>query len=64
MAALWHDLSYYPGIFLEGLRTTTTNLSRDSQSPGRDLIPRHSKYEAGVLVSRPGRSVLRMSFGY
>jgi hypothetical protein len=32
-------LSYYPGIYFEGLRKITKNLSQDSRSPGRDLNP-------------------------
>jgi hypothetical protein len=38
-------LRHYPGIHLEGL----------SRSPGRDLNPEPSEYEAGVLTTRPRR---------
>jgi hypothetical protein len=30
------DLRYYPGIFLEGLRNITRDLSLDSRCPGPD----------------------------
>jgi hypothetical protein len=33
-------LRYSPGIYLEGLRKTTKNLSQYSRCPGRDLKPR------------------------
>jgi hypothetical protein len=33
----WPEFRHYPGICLEELRKTTTNLSQDSWSPGRDL---------------------------
>jgi hypothetical protein len=33
----WPDLRYYPGIFVEGLRKTTKNLSQESRSLSRDL---------------------------
>jgi hypothetical protein len=48
---------YYPGNFLEGMRKTTKNLSQDSRSPGRGLNPGLPEYEAGVLITRPQRSV-------
>jgi hypothetical protein len=35
------------------------NLSEDSRSTGRDLNPGLPEYEAGVLISRPRRSVRR-----
>jgi hypothetical protein len=54
---LWPILRYYPGICLEGLWKTTKNVSRYSRSPGRDLNPGPSKYEVGVLLTRPRRSV-------
>jgi hypothetical protein len=47
----WHNLRYYPGICLEGLRKTTKKLSQDSQSPDRDLKPGPPKYEAGVVAT-------------
>jgi hypothetical protein len=40
---------YYPGTCFVGLRKITNNLSQDSRSPGRDLNPGPTKYEAGVL---------------
>jgi hypothetical protein len=41
----------------------TKNLSQDSRSPGRDLKPGPPEYEAGVLTTRPRRSVpLPISF--
>jgi hypothetical protein len=54
----WLNLMYYPGIYLEGLRKTTTNLSHDSQSPGRGLNPRSTNYEGKLLTTRPRQSVL------
>jgi hypothetical protein len=51
-------LRYYPGIRLEGLRKTTKILNQDSLSPGRDLNPGPPEYEAGVLTTRPWRSVV------
>jgi hypothetical protein len=42
---------YYPGIRLEGLRKTTKDLNRDSQSPGRDVSPGPPEFEAGVLTT-------------
>jgi hypothetical protein len=45
----WSHLRYYPGIYLEGLRKITKNLSHNSRSPGRDLKPSPSEYNAGVL---------------
>jgi hypothetical protein len=35
-----------------GLRTTTENLSQDSQYPGRDMNLGPPEYEAGVLTNR------------
>jgi hypothetical protein len=32
----WHNLRYYPGIYLEGLKKTTRNLSQDGRYPGRN----------------------------
>jgi hypothetical protein len=42
----WHILRYNPGIRVEGLRKITITLSWDSRSPGRDLNPEPSEYEA------------------
>jgi hypothetical protein len=33
----WPNLRYYPGNFLEVLRKTLKNLSKDDRSPGRDV---------------------------
>jgi hypothetical protein len=57
---LWPNFRYYLGICLEGLRKTTKNLSQVSRSPGRDLNPGPPEYEAGVLTTRPRRSVPRV----
>jgi hypothetical protein len=38
----------YPSICVGGLRKTMKNLSQDSRSPGRDLNPALTKYDAGV----------------
>jgi hypothetical protein len=48
MKRSWLNLRYYPGIYLERLRETTKNFSRDSRSLGRDLNLGPPKYEAGV----------------
>jgi hypothetical protein len=48
-------LRYYPGIFLEGLRKATKNLSRDSQSLGLDLNPGPYEHETGFLITRQRR---------
>jgi hypothetical protein len=50
-------LRNYLSICLERLRKTTENLSEVIQSPGRHLSPGPSEYEAGVLTTRPGRSI-------
>jgi hypothetical protein len=43
-------LSYYlPG----GTEKNYENLRQDSRSPGRDLNPWPSEYEAGLLTTRP-----------
>jgi len=49
--------TYYPGIFLEGLRKSTKTPSQDSRFPDRNFNPGATEYEAGVLTTRPGRSV-------
>jgi hypothetical protein len=57
----WSNLSYYPGIRLDGLRKPTKTLDHYSRSPGQDLNPVPPEYEAGELITRP-RSVWR-SYG-
>jgi hypothetical protein len=52
-------LRHCPAIRLEGLWKITKSLSRDSRSPGRDLNLQPREYEAGVLTTRPRRSVTR-----
>jgi hypothetical protein len=42
---------------------TTKNFNPDSRSPGQDLKPGSPKYEAGVLTTRPQRSVLPVEVG-
>jgi hypothetical protein len=37
------------------------HLSHDSLYPGRDLNPEPPEYVAGVLTTRPGRSVRKKS---
>jgi hypothetical protein len=49
-------LRYYLGICLEGLRKIT-DISQDSRSQGRNLNTGPPEYEAGVLTTRPQRSV-------
>jgi hypothetical protein len=51
------NLKHFPVILLEGLRKTTKYLSQDSRSPGRKLNHGPPEYEAGVLTTRPRRSV-------
>jgi hypothetical protein len=41
------------------VRKCPKNLSQDIQSPGRDLNPVTPEYKAGVLTTRPRRSVGR-----
>jgi hypothetical protein len=53
----WPNSRYYPGICLEGLRQITKNLGQDSRPSGRDLNPGPPEYEAGMLTTRPWRSV-------
>jgi hypothetical protein len=50
-------LRYCSEIFLEGPSKTTKNISQDNLSTGRDLNPESSKYIAGVLTTRPRRTV-------
>jgi hypothetical protein len=50
----WPNLMYYPGIFLEILRK---NLSQGSRSPEQYFKPGLPEYEAGMLTTRPRRSV-------
>jgi hypothetical protein len=51
----WPNSKNYPGICLEGLRKTTNK--QPSRSPVRDLDPGPPKHEAGLLITRPRRSV-------
>jgi hypothetical protein len=44
-------------IRLEERKENTKILSQDNRSPGRDLNPVPPEYEAGVLTTRPRRSV-------
>jgi hypothetical protein len=44
----WHNLRYYPGIFLDRLRKTAKTLRQNSRSLGRDLNLGPPEYEAGV----------------
>jgi hypothetical protein len=46
------NLKCCPGIFLEGLSKTTKTLSQGSWSPGRDLNPGRTDYEAEVVIIR------------
>jgi hypothetical protein len=52
------NFKYYTGICLEGLTKTMKNLSQDSRSPGRDSNPGPPEYYAGMLTTRPRRSVI------
>jgi hypothetical protein len=58
----WPNIRYYPGIFLEGLRKTTKNLSQDIQALGRDLNLGPPEYE-GLSLSHNVYWVV-MSGGY
>jgi hypothetical protein len=49
--------SYYTGIRLEGLRTTTIKVSQGSRTPGPDLNPGPLEYEVVVLTTLLRRSV-------
>jgi hypothetical protein len=51
-------LWYYLRICLEGLRRTTRNLSQDNRSPDWDLNRGPPIHKAGVLTTRPRRSVV------
>jgi hypothetical protein len=51
------DLRHYPGICVEGLRKTTKILGQDNLSPGRNLNLGRPEYKAGMLTTRPRRSV-------
>jgi hypothetical protein len=53
----WTNLRYYPGISLEGLRKTTNKPPLGSRSSGRDLNTGPPEYDAGMLTTRPRRSV-------
>jgi hypothetical protein len=50
-------LRYYPGIRPVGLRKTKKNLSQYKRCPGRESNKGPLEYEAGVLTTRPRRSV-------
>jgi hypothetical protein len=50
-------LSNYHGIRLERLRKTMKNFCQDGRSPGRDLNPAPPEYGAGVITTRPRRSL-------
>jgi hypothetical protein len=54
------NLRYYLGIFLERLRETTRNLSKNSRSLIRDLNQGPSKYDTGVITIRLQRSVITL----
>jgi hypothetical protein len=44
-------LRYYPGIPIEELRDIMKILRQNSRFPGRDLNPRPTEYEAGMLTT-------------
>jgi hypothetical protein len=52
-------VTYYPSICLQELKKITKNLSQDSRPPVRDLKPGAPEYKAGVLATRPRRSVTK-----
>jgi hypothetical protein len=47
------DLRFYLGIYEEGLRKTTKDLSQNSRSLDLDLNPGFPEYQAGVPITRP-----------
>jgi hypothetical protein len=51
-------VAYYPSIRPEEFRKTAKNTCQYSRSPGRDLKQNLPEYDAGVLTTRPRRSVL------
>jgi hypothetical protein len=60
---MWYEavvayLSTTPVFFPEGQRKTTKTLSQDTLSRGRDLNAGPPEYDAGVLDTRPRRSVI------
>jgi hypothetical protein len=44
------NLRYYPCIWLEGLRKTTSNRGQDNQCPDRVLNTRYPKYEGSGVI--------------
>jgi hypothetical protein len=57
----WPDFNVLIRYSREKPSNTTEILSQDSQSPGRGLNPVPPEYEAGVLNTRPLRSVVYSS---
>jgi hypothetical protein len=57
----WPNFRHYRGICLDKLRKTT-NKCQDNRSPRRDLNRGPLKYEAGLLTTRPRRSVCTPSW--
>jgi hypothetical protein len=57
----WPNLRHYAGICLDGIKKAKKNPSQNSRSPCQGLHQGLSDYEAGVLTTRPRRSV---SFAY
>jgi hypothetical protein len=53
----WSNLSYYPGIYLKGLRKTTWNLNQGSRSPNRDLNLIPPEYEANHTTTTFDRCI-------
>jgi hypothetical protein len=45
------NLSYYPGICLEGLGKITKKINQVNRSQGRDIKPRPPEYEAQMLTT-------------
>jgi hypothetical protein len=52
-----HMFKVLAGHSTGGTEESQETISQDSQSPGRDLNPEAPEYEAGVLTTRPRRSV-------
>jgi hypothetical protein len=53
----WHNLKYYPSIYLEGLMKAMKPLNHDSRTSGRELTPGLPEYKARMIPYKPVRPV-------
>jgi hypothetical protein len=60
---LRHNLRYYPGICMQGLRKTKKTPNPDSKSTGRDLNSGNPEQEAGDRGGWCSGNVLQLYFG-